>query len=69
MTRLTSSLGSVESRLESIGPMEVLRRGYSLTQDSSGKVVRSIQNVQEGQQLRTVLADGTIESTVECAHE
>ena len=46
LTRLTSFLGSVESRLESIGPMEVLRRGYSLTQDSSGKVVRSIQNVQ-----------------------
>ena len=69
LTRLASSLGSMESRLESIGPMEVLRRGYSLTQDSSGKVIRSIKNVKEGEQLRTVLADGTIESTVECVHE
>jgi len=60
-------IGSLESRLESIGPIEVLRRGFSLTQDSSGKIVRSSKNVKEGEQIRTVLADGAIKSKVECS--
>ncbi len=60
-------IGSLESRLESIGPLEVLRRGFSLTQDSSGKIVRSSKNVKEGDQIRTVLADGAIKSKVECS--
>ena len=59
-------LDSLETRLDSTGPMEVLRRGFSLTQDSSGKVVRTSKDVKEGEHIRTVLADGTIESKVEC---
>jgi exodeoxyribonuclease VII large subunit len=66
MALILNRIESLHSRLESIGPMEVFRRGFSLTLDSSGKVIRSIENVAEGQQIRTVLADGTIESTVEC---
>ncbi len=68
--KLTSEahrIGSLESRLESIGPLEVLRRGFSLTQDSSGNLVRSSKNVQEGDQICTVLADGSLKSKVECA--
>jgi exodeoxyribonuclease VII large subunit len=59
-------LNALRTRLESIGPMEVLGRGYSLTQDSSGKVVRTSKDVKEGELIRTVLADGTIQSKVEC---
>jgi exodeoxyribonuclease VII large subunit len=59
----------LRSRLDSIGPMKVLNRGYTLTQDSSGKVVRSVKDVKEGTQIRTVLPDGTIESEVKCVHE
>ena len=66
LTRLNHDIQSLETRLASIGPLEVLRRGFSLTQDSSGNVVRSSKEVKEGEQIRTVLADGTIESTVEC---
>jgi exodeoxyribonuclease VII large subunit len=67
LTNTAHRIGSLESRLESIGPIEVLRRGFSLTQDSSGNIVRSSKNVQEGDQIRTVLADGSIKSKVECA--
>ena len=66
---LQQRLTALDSRLESIGPMQVLGRGYSLTQDSSGKVVRTHEDVREGDQIRTLLADGSIESTVECTHE
>jgi len=57
---------SLETRLNSIGPLEVLRRGFTLTQDTSGNVVRSSKEVKEGDKIITVLSDGTIESTVEC---
>ena len=60
------SLNAFRTRLESIGPMEVLGRGYSLTQDASGKVVRTSKDVNEGEHIRTVLADGIIQSKVEC---
>jgi exodeoxyribonuclease VII large subunit len=66
ITVLKQEAMSLDARLESIGPMEVLRRGFSLTQGSSGTVVRSSKDVQEGENIRTVLADGTIESKVEC---
>jgi len=62
-SRFIDSLGT---QLESIGPLEVLRRGFSLTQDSSGNVVRSSTDVKDGEKIHTVLANGTIDSTVEC---
>jgi exodeoxyribonuclease VII large subunit len=61
--RLVDTLGT---QLESIGPLEVLRRGYSLTQDSAGNVVLSSADVKEGEKIHTILADGAIDSTVEC---
>lgn len=66
MTQYERRIESLATRLASIGPLEVLRRGFSLTQDSDGKIVRSSKEVKEGEQIRTVLANGTIESTVEC---
>lgn len=66
LTARVHRLSSLEARLESIGPLEVLRRGFSLTQDSSGNVVRSSKDVKDGEHIRTILTDGTIESTVEC---
>jgi len=42
-----------------------LERGYSVTRDASGRVVRSIHGVDAGALLRTRLADGELASTVE----
>ena len=61
-----SRIGTLESHLEATDPLEVLQRGFTLTQDSSGKLVRSSKTVKKGQQIQTVLADGTIDSKVEC---
>jgi exodeoxyribonuclease VII large subunit len=61
-----SCIDTLQGKLESINPQCVLSRGFSLTEDSEGNLVRSIKKVEEGQKIRTVLADGTIESTVEC---
>ncbi|MBC8202893.1 MAG: exodeoxyribonuclease VII large subunit [Planctomycetes bacterium] len=70
MTRtLSMRNGHIETlsgRLEAIGPRAVLKRGFSLTQSADGTVLRSAKEVNDGQELTTILADGTIKSRVEC---
>ncbi len=50
--------------IDALNPMAVLRRGYSVTWDSQGRILRSAAQVQKGQRVRTRLAEGEIYSTV-----
>lgn len=53
-------------KLQSLSPLSVLARGYSLTSDShTGKLLRSVRHAKPGQRLTTRLADGEVESVVE----
>lgn len=67
--RLESSRRSVVSlsaQLESLSPLAVLKRGYSLTQRADdGQVVRSASDLEIGQSIRTRLARGEVVSRVE----
>lgn len=56
-------------RLESLSPERLLRRGYSVTRDAVGRVVRSAAQVAAGQRISTELADGSIQSIVIEAQE
>lgn len=51
-------------KLELLNPYAVLDRGYSITMDAKGRVVRKAADVAVGSRLVTRLADGTVESTV-----
>ena len=62
-------LTSTSSRLEASSPSAVLKRGFSLTEDENGNIIRSIKQVQKDATIKTVVADGSIESKVECTHE
>jgi exodeoxyribonuclease VII large subunit len=42
-----------------------MARGWSITRDADGKVVRSRTDVSPGEKITTLLADGSITSTVE----
>jgi exodeoxyribonuclease VII large subunit len=68
-TRLGNSQAEIETfagKLEALSPLAVLQRGYSLTQDqASGVVIRTTQQLQTGQRLRTRLAQGEVVSVVE----
>ncbi len=55
---------SLAARLESLSPLNVLTRGYSLTHKSGGELVRSATEVEAGDLLRTRVADGEILSRV-----
>lgn len=57
-------LERAEGALTHLNPYQVLGRGYSLTVDSSGKVVRSSADVSSGDVLTTRLAEGTVTSVV-----
>lgn len=74
-TRLTESVvaamkvratkaDSAERHLNAVAPIHVLERGFSITLDASGKLVRRISDVRTGDRLQTRVSDGSIESTV-----
>jgi len=56
-------LKSTEKIVELVDPMNVVKRGYTLT-TVNGKLVRSISEIKEGQTLETQTSDGVIHSTV-----
>ena len=59
-------LKQLEKRLNSLGPEQVLARGYSITTDAaSGKVLRDATKVKAGQKLKTRLAKGEVFSRKE----
>jgi exodeoxyribonuclease VII large subunit len=53
------------TRLGLLSPENTLRRGYSITMDANGKVLRSAEAVKPGAKLRTRLATGEVVSRVE----
>ena len=66
LREIKASLGSAESRLQLLGPEQVLSRGYSITMDAaSGKVLRDAVTVKAGQRLKTRLKSGEVVSRAE----
>ncbi len=66
LARSAERLQAQAAQLESLSPLNVLARGYSLTRRlADGQVVRSADQVQPGDLLRTNLHSGEIVSRVE----
>lgn len=60
----TRRLDHLAGRTSAVDPVRALARGWSITRDSAGTVVRSASDVSSGVTIHTTLADGTIQSTV-----
>jgi exodeoxyribonuclease VII large subunit len=58
------NLDQIGEKLRLVDPQNILKRGYSLTL-LKGKIVKSVEQISEGDRLETRLSDGTVESTVE----
>lgn len=58
------NLISIQEKLRLVDPMNVLKRGYSLTM-VNGKIVKSVNQINVGDRIETKLNDGTVESKVE----
>jgi exodeoxyribonuclease VII large subunit len=55
----------LSSKLDTLSPLKTLKRGYSITSDSEGKVVQDIKQVEIGENIVTKIADGKIYSTID----
>jgi len=56
---------ALHSRLQLLGPEQVLARGYSITMDAAtGKIIRAKSQTSAGQLLKTRLHSGEIKSTI-----
>jgi exodeoxyribonuclease VII large subunit len=53
-----------EKILAVVGPNATLRRGYSMTMDATGNLVRSVTQVNRGDRIHTRVTDGTFKSNV-----
>jgi exodeoxyribonuclease VII large subunit len=52
------------AQLEALSPLKVFTRGYSVTQNSTGQVIKSIEQVKEGELINTRFQDGQITSKI-----
>ena len=64
LQQLTHRLDSMSARLSALDPQRVLERGYAWLDDGQGRALSSIAQLQAGQDLRAVLADGEADMRV-----
>ena len=59
-----NELRSYIDRLDSLSPLNVLKRGYScITRDDT--VITSVKDLDIGQEIKVSMADGTVDVTVD----
>ena len=59
-----TELGAGMRLLNSVSPLEVLSRGYSITRKTDGTVVRDTKELKAGDEIETLIRSGTLTSTV-----
>jgi exodeoxyribonuclease VII large subunit len=64
ISRLTARLDNLAVSIETLNPLAILEKGYAVVSDPQGKLIRSIDQVCNGTELRMRLKDGEISSTV-----
>ena len=65
LTREQQRLAVQSATLRGLDPAVTMARGWSITRAADGSVIRSTHDVKSGDALTTLVADGTITSTVE----
>ncbi|MEQ2455087.1 exodeoxyribonuclease VII large subunit [Flavonifractor hominis] len=64
LSRERERFARTAAALDALSPLKVLGRGYAIAQKPTGKVVRSVVEVQTGEELCLRLADGTLNCQV-----
>lgn len=59
------SCGVLAAKLDALSPLTVLARGYSVTENTDGKIIRSIADVRWGDEIVTQVGDGNVISVVQ----
>ncbi len=58
-------LGRLAASLDALSPLKVLGRGYTIAEDPSGRVISSVEQVEQGDALSLRLRDGSLSCRVE----
>ena len=58
-------LALATGHLDAVSPLKILSRGYSVTTDGQGKIIKSVQDVHWGEEIRTRLSDGDVYSVIQ----
>jgi exodeoxyribonuclease VII large subunit len=65
-----SRLATTSGKIDSLSPLAVLARGYTITQDArTGDVIRTASRLKAGQSIVTLFGDGSATSKVESVEE
>jgi len=64
LQRRSEALKSVRSLIRTLGPEATFQRGFSITLDDQGKLLRSIRQTKTGTKIQTKFSDGVIISEV-----
>lgn len=65
LTQKQHSCGVLAAKLDVLSPLTVLARGYSVTENTDGKIIRSIADVRWGDEIVTQVGDGNVISVVQ----
>ena len=52
------------AKLDAMSPLKVLTRGYAMTRTDGGEVIKSVRQVQPGDNIRVTLSDGNLTAAV-----
>ena len=55
---------ALTAKLDAMSPLKVLTRGYAMAQRADGEVVRSVSQVETGDQINVSFSDGSLLATV-----
>jgi exodeoxyribonuclease VII large subunit len=58
------ALAEKSARLNALSPLNILARGYSITYTGSGKILKSVKQVNPGENIVTKLTDGEVSSKI-----
>jgi exodeoxyribonuclease VII large subunit len=65
LRRQRGRIEQIEGQLKELSPMAILERGYALVFDSSGKLVKSSEQVEKGDEISARLARGSLTARIE----
>lgn len=65
LLRKAERLARLHHLIRTLGPESAFKRGFSITTDTQGKILRSTTTLKPGQKIRTKLIDGEITSTIQ----
>ena len=58
-------LALATGHLDAVSPLKILSRGYAVTTNGQGQIVKSVQDVHWGEEIRTRLCDGEVYSVIQ----